>query len=301
MTAAVRWAQYREYSGCLVPGTVKVPKPANTLHMERAFYLTALIEAPLYGSVQSYDGAAMSAGPLHNIAVYPRTLEQGSLFALLHHINVTATACTEHRELFHALKTRGWEVRASGKLHDVKAGTLIPGRSIRDEFTPMDGKVPKTGALWLKATHWAWLFHRLFAAPATFEAQKQYSINWLVTTQKETENAFYRGRNPKTLDTQGPDCLSPEEDLAMCVYHCYSVNGPAPAKTELLNALRSTGGGSGFARTLLRYLYDNAFGNWRIRYTRTREAALASGLWPRELFEGKTAIFTPRIQQEGVA
>jgi hypothetical protein len=259
--------------------------------MEHAYYLTVLIESPYYGTVQSYDGAAMSAGPLHNIAVQPRGLAQGSLFALLRHIELVPAHIPELQDLWAALKMVNWMVAQDGKLRHIQTGTLVDGAAIRNEFTPKNGVVPKVGPLWEQARKWAVFFHKLFAAPATFEAQKQFAIHWLVTTQRDTEDLFYKGKDPKTVDTQGINSLSPEEDLAMCAYHCYSVNAPAPAKTELLASLKAAGTGAGFAKALLKHLGDNGYGNWAIRYARTREAALRTGFWSRDLFEGPAAIF----------
>jgi hypothetical protein len=285
----VTWVKYKEYAGCKIAGTVPVPKPTSNCHMDRAFYLTAMIESPTYGSVQSYDGAAMSGGPLHNIAVQPRNLVQGSLFALLRHIETNTTHPAELLDLWAAYSEQGWAVTQNAVLKSKRTGNPVSGAEIRDTFTPHDGNVPSSGPQWETAQRWALLHHRLFAAPATFDAQKQYAINWLLQTQKDVESLFYQGRDPRTLTD-----LSPEEDLAMCVYHCYSVNAPAPARDELVKTLNESKKGKPFAIALLSHLAANTFGNWEVRYTRTRNAALASGLWPKNLFAGTSAIFPMR-------
>lgn len=294
--STVRWAKYHEYSGCRINGTLPVPKPASTRHMERAYYLVTQIEAPRYGSVQSYDGAGMSGGPLHNIAVYPRTLKQGSLFQLLRFIDdVTqkeALLVPELRDLKKAWEDNNWVLSSGGVLCNARSGVPISGETIRHEYTPPEGRVPRRGREWSQAMRWAWLHHRVLGAVATFSAQKQYSINWLINTQRSTEAQFYRGRDPQTIDTTcGPHDLSPEEDLAMCAYHCYSVNAPAPAKRDLARALKAAPQGKAFARALLTYLHDTAYGNWGVRYIRTRTAAMNTGFWAPELFIGSTAIF----------
>jgi len=288
MTTVTR-VKYKEYAGCKIDGTVPVPKPASNLHMDRAFYLTALIEAPTYGSVQSYDGAGMSGGPLHNIAVQPKSMEQGSLFALLRHIEVNTVNPPDLLDLWAAYNKQNWAVTQNSVLKNKKTGNTVSGVEIRNTFTPFNGTVPQDGPQWEAAKTWALLHHKLFAAPATFDAQKSYAINWLLQTQKDVESLFYQGRDPRTLTD-----LSPEEDLAMCVYHCYSVNAPAPARDELVKTLGKSTQGKPFAVALLAHLAANTFGNWEVRYTRTRNAALASGLWPKNLFAGTGAIFPMR-------
>lgn len=285
----VTWVKYKEYAGCKIDGIVPVPKPTSNVHMDRAFYLTALIEAPMYGSVQSYDGAAMSGGPLHNIAVQPRTLEQGSLFALLRHIEISTVNPAQLLDLWSAYNALGWAVTQNAVLKSKITGNTVSGAVIRNTFTPLNGNVPKAGPNWESAERWALLHHRVFAAPVTFDAQKTYAINWLLQTQKDVEDLFYQGRDPRTITD-----LSPEEDLAMCVYHCYSVNAPAPARDELIKTLRESKTGRPFAIALLAHLAANTYGNWEVRYTRTRNAALASGLWPKNLFAGTGAIFPMR-------
>ena len=103
---------------------------------------------------------------------------------------------------------------------------------------------------------------------------------------------------------EGPDAVSDEEygnhltleeDLAMCMYHSHSVNGPAPARTVLNNVLKRRNRGEDFARLLIWSLGTKKFGRWIThRYPRTRSKALQSGLWPRRFFVGKGAIM-PKI------
>src|SRR5688572_11750639 len=79
------------HAGCLIHGTVPVLPPEGDQvlsHLDRAYYLATALESPRYGSVQSYDGAAMSAGPFHFVAVLPKTLTQGPLWALLRRLEL---------------------------------------------------------------------------------------------------------------------------------------------------------------------------------------------------------------------
>ena len=267
-----------------------MPKPSDLRHMERAYYLTALIEAPTYGAVQSYDGAAMSAGPLHNIAVYPRNMQQGSMFALLRAIEVAVSGSTSLIHLWDCYARENWYVAQDGLLRHIKTGKPIEGKAIRDVFTPVEGQVPSQGVHWDTARRWAIAHYNVFADPLTYTAQKEFAIDWLLQSQRELEALFYRGLNPKQIIAGSKD-MTLEEDLAMSVYHCYSVNAPAPARTDLLAALRVSKRGLPFAKALVRQLSMTSFGNWINRYTRTRQAAISSGLWPKVFFEGTGALF----------
>lgn len=290
----VSWVKYLQYSGCKINGTAAVPKPNTQLHMDRAFYLTALVEAPFYGAVQSYDGAGMSGGPLHNIAVYPRGLTQGSMFSLLRAMEVFKPGASTLLTLWQSYSEIGWAISKDGILRVVKTGQPVAGTDIRNTFTPIGGVVPKEGPNWESAKRWALLHNAVFADPTMFSAQKDFAINWLVLTQKDVESRFY-GNSKPTMLLAGSPGFSIEDDLALCVYHCYSVNGPAPSRDRLVETLNSVKKGPDFARTLVQKLGDTAFGNWKIRYIRTRTAALKSGLWPEELFTGKGAIFPSRF------
>lgn len=289
----VSWVKFRNYSGCKIAGEQRVPKPETALHMDRAYYLTALIEAPVYGAVQSYDGAAMSAGPLHNIAVLPRTMTQGSLFSLLRAVELTPGHLPPLLDLWQAYRDEGWAVTQDGRLRSNKDGRLISGQEIRNTFTPQDGRVPKQGLFWERAKKWAVLHYRLFSDPKTFDVQKDFAIDYLIRTQRDVEKLFYGDKHPKEIDVKSGD-ITPEEDLAMSAYHCYSVNAPAPAKRELINTLQQSKRGKPFAATLLKNLRENTFGNWEVRYVRTRKFAMRSELWPESFFVGKDALFPPR-------
>lgn len=286
----VGWRKYGEYSGCKVDGVAIVPKPVNTLHMERAYYLTAMIEAPTYGAVQSYDGAAMSGGPLHNIAVYPKGLTQGSMFPLLRAIEVGAPRSDALRQLWAVYAQLSWAVTQDGLLRNTKTGQPVDGTLIRNTFTPTAGQVPQSGPQWDAAARWALAHHKVFADPLTYAAQKDFAIGWLLSSQRALESTFYQSADPKQIDV-GAKGLSMQEDLAMSVYHCYSVNGPAPARDDLIAALKVSHRGYPFAKALIQQLSATAFGNWENRYTRTRNAAMNSGLWPKELFAGAGALF----------
>jgi hypothetical protein len=314
MAVKVGWRSYKTksgtvYSGCKISGGAKIPKPVPTSHMGRAYYLTAMLEAPSYGSVQSYDRCGMSGGPMHNIAVYPGNLAQGSMFPLLRALELGAWGSKSVQVLWDAYKAVGWYVARDGKLKDILTGKRITGKAIRDEFSPVGGKVPKSGPRWLQARKWAVLHHNVFADPATFKAQQDFAIGYLLKGQKKHEDVFYtdQGMDPETLrvwtEQDETDLsefeiptdiynnhLSLKEDLAMCMYHSHSVNAPGPARTALVRVLKRRKRGDEFAKLLIWTLATYKYGNWKVRYARTRKWAMASKLWPAFFFTGSNAI-----------
>ena len=311
--AEARWIEFHDWAGIVVNGTADVPKPTTDLHMDRAFYLTSQLEAPHFGSVQSYDGAAMSGGPLHSIAVLPKSMAQGDFFKLLRHLEVATPTSTALQALFRAYAGKGWAVARDGKLRDSRTGTDISAQVIRDTFTPTNGKVPKTGPLFEQAKQWALLHFAVFSDATTFAGQRDYAIGNLINTRKADEQLFYKQMNLNTLrvwtaviaedahiaDDEYNNHLTLQEDLAMCMYHAHSVNGPSPAAEVLKAVLPHHQRGTAFAKRLIHDLGKKKYGRWedtadgKNRYDRTRDAALASGLWPRDFFIG-TDVLMPK-------
>jgi len=294
----VRHIRYRkgEYSGVLIKGETPVLPPTSDNHMERAQYLVAMLESSKYGSVQSYDGAGISAGPLHNVAVLPRSMRQGSLWPLLRHLEL-ATSTPRLEELWDAFRAQGWYIGLQGDLRYYNHGNKVPGGAIREVLAPPNGKVPKSGPEWERAREWAIRFHRLFSDERTFKAQREYAITWLITTQKKEEQRVYKDPDLEILKVGADFPL--EMDLAMSVYHSHSANGPSMAKKVLgitLNKVTTLDywdeNPSLFAKTLIWFLGKQKYGNWQDdrrghnRYDRTRKKAMASGLWPAYFFEG---------------
>jgi len=308
--ANVRWLQFHDYSGCAITGTHPVEVPHTDLHMERAFYLTSMLEAPAYGSVQSYDGAGISGGPQHSIAVLPSSMQQGDLFKLIRHLQVSAPASAALQALLNAYAAKGWSVALDGVLRESKTGAKVSAAAIRDTFAPPNGKVPETGPQFEQAKQWALLHSAVFSDPATFPGQRDYSIMNLINTRTGDELLFYKTMNLMTLrvwtvppaaDAHIPDeeynnHLTLQEDLAMCMYHSHSVNGPSPAAEVLRATLPHASRGVVFARKLIWGLGTKDYGRWKDttdgknRYDRTRDAASASGLWPKEFFSGADAL-----------
>lgn len=310
--SAPKYVTFQEYAGFRVSGDQPVEPPkgkAATLHMRRAFFLTTQVEAPRWGTVQSYDGAGMSAGPLHCVAVLPNQsgLPQGALWPLVRHIqSVVGLACEPMARLVDALRVGGWVVASDGKLRrSAPDAAIVSGEEIRAVFTPPAGKVPPSGTSHEIAKQWAQRFADLFGDPSTFHAQEEHAIAWLSNSHAALEHRVYSALFPfavqypenlrVSVEVEGfEEGLLPRAvDLAMCVYHAHSVNAPGIAKGCLETVLANTSAESPhFPGRLVRALGRKKFGKWQDmpgevganRYDRTRLAAMKSGLWPGDYF-----------------
>lgn len=247
----------KQFSGTLIVGSAKVevPEEANLgEHMSRAFYLTACLEAPTWGTIQSYDGCGISGGPMHWVAVLPKGSQQGPLFKLLRRLEQEATAQQDSVDtsalthLWGALAEVGWYVARDGVLRSLKTGVTIKGSAIREKFTPNKGNPGGRGTRqWKQAERWASLFYNLLSAPWTFAAQEDHSIEYLIRGARTEELRAYRYFMPQlespeklTVDTGyveayfDSDLVIPMPvDFAMCVYHSFSPNAPGMARVVL--------------------------------------------------------------------
>lgn len=300
----VQWRQYNSWSGCKIAGQKKYNLVGNEIddHMKRALWLTAQAEGGgTFGAINSYDGAAMSAGLEHKIALLPKTMQQGSLWPLLREIELYGH-CPEVQKLWDAFKNGPkWYVAQNGSLRKHTTGELVSGKEIRDVFSPPGGKVPQSGPDWEKAKEWAILFHELFAADATHQVQINSAIKSLVAGNKQLEADAYKvsvGVEHPTVLEAGKN-ISMEHDLAWCVYHSFSVNAPGKAKERLIAS--NPDNTSSFPGRLIRTLGTTNYGHWHDttdggnRYDRTRLAAMRSNFWPAELFTGPKALMPQNL------
>lgn len=308
-TPVTRWVKYKTYSGYLSKGGPKIDNPVNpALHIDRAVFLAGQLEAGSWGTVQGYDGCAMSGGILHNIMVSPRDESQGSFGELLALIATSAPdAFKEIRDSFTSI---GWTLTPDGKLRH-SAGALLPASAIRLEISgAVKGDVPKVGPGSLRAKAWAEKFFRLLSDPATRRAQSDYAAKWLAAGNSADEMTVYRHFTRNHLDSMIGipwTALPPNVELAMCVYHAFSVNAPGIAKACLapvVTWLRGPGAGRTdaeiqFSTRLIRSLGTRKYGNWMDdptdgnRYDKTRlavwrrpdlwEASVARRLMPKDL------------------
>lgn len=288
-----RRVTYKKYAGFVVRGTepYNITDPSN--HFERSFWLATKVETNgVFGTVQSYDGAAMSAGLEHQIAVMPRDMSQGGLFGMLQKFanDPVASKSENFINLIKKLKDRGWVIE-NGRLVSDKTGTPVPAADIQDEFTPMDGTVPERGPFFEKAREWIILFAKLFADVSTRQIQVSEGINKISNLSRDERRvyeAIVPGYTAGIKYVAMPKDISPELDLALAVYHSHSVNAPAIARRVLLGIQPQRD--VSFAKALLKGLKEAKWGNWDRRWTVTRNFAQKSGLWPDSLFVGPDAI-----------
>jgi len=323
----VQWRQFGDYSGPLVVGTDVIPIPISNISAEKFYWLTTKVETNgTFGTVVMFDGTALTAGPDQFIIVYPKELanedfnaadDQGPLGPLLARVLAVSTS-SYAVEVKRGFAAQGWvltptgqlkyvdsrSVRIAGRAVQVKAGGIVHGALIRDTFTPIGGKVPRTGSQWEQASTWAFRFNRVFADPATFSTQRLYGLEHM-------ERSFQSRRvtvagKPLTIEkVLGVDfstaTLEKDLELAFAVWYSNSVNAPAIALQCLQNALNAVSGDlNKLPKVLLRMLGSSNFGRWNAnisggRWQRTRKAAMESGLWAAELFQGVGAIMPVRM------
>jgi hypothetical protein len=294
----VKWAKLGRYSGPRISGVTPYTIPNSPTLLEAAVWLTAQIESGgKFGSVMAYDGSGMTAGLHQAIAVYPREIresdgnaldDQGELWALLQDIKRTAAFTLDDLEV--EFLDIGWKMDRS---HLYFAdGKPVPGRVIRDEFTPPDGVVPRWGESWDSARGWALIFHDIFSNPATFGTQVEFGKAALLKALRKripgcTETLSQIAYKTTDVGLVALDRGSPI-DLAIAVFLSFHVNAPSRAMKELSFAWNLTGHQiERLPKTLMRRLATTSFANWQARYQRTRKEAMR--LWDRSLFSGPAA------------
>ena len=290
----VLWRQYKDYAGCLIRGTDPIVPQDPSKHLSCAAWLTAEAEGPSYGFVQSYDGAGISAGLLHNILVFPRDLTPGDLGLLVRRLLDAMDPDFDHAgAAFEAeLKRKDWTLAQDGKFRMAPGGKLVSGTALRDWAAPPAGRVPRSGADWEQASRVAVLFHNLFTARKGRKIQEDFAIAWLARGNRTAELDVYRTFIPDLDSPVALPCTAiPDEiHVAMSVYHSFSVNSPAVAAKCLANAVKAPHRSPAeWAKLLIRELgthgrdvWHDQPGDGNNRYDRTRVA-----LWGREdLFPG---------------
>lgn len=285
-----RRVTYKKWAGISICGNKKWEASSiNYLnHLDKATWLTAAVEVDsTFGTVQSYDGAGISAGLEHQIAVFPKTSKQGGLWNLLLKLE---EVLQNYNPNWNALKNEfdkvGWYLDTRGILRKKLTGSVVDGAEIRNEFAPPNGVVPESGPNFEKAVRWATLFHKLFEDPDTFKFQIREAKNSLLSSHKDLENQVYKrycNIEDASVANLGTN-ISKEIDLAMCFYHSFSVNAPNKARSILGEVLRKSYGPLDFSKHLIKALGTSSFANWQNRYIRTRLAAKKSYLFDYSLF-----------------
>jgi len=136
--------------------------------------------------------------------------------------------------------------------------------------------------------------------PETIQLQIDYGIAQFVK--------FANKKNPRLgghtvnelayhgmLTAQDPFNGVTANDLALAMWWCYKVNGPAPALDRLASAARLNPNTTDpqFGRRLILLLHTSHYGKWATnRYDRTRQHART--VWPAKFFEGPDAVMPAR-------
>jgi hypothetical protein len=334
-TVRVMHKRFRSYSGPAIYGAKLGAPPATVNHARRAVILTEAVETGRrVGSVFAADGTAMTAGRGQHILVYPKELanedfdakdDQGGLGKLLHTIEVCAPSPALER-LFKAFKQEGWflgrdgqlrwwgdgRAKVKGKWIPHSSGDIVHGAVLRDTITPLGGRVPSSGERWETAKRWALLFHETFKTKRSMDVQMDFEVEHLVyrtTTRRyqflpnrrraTVEQVVY-GHSTYLVNIAVPRDITPQLDLAMCVFHSHTVNAPAIAYRKLAETIKATGFSAlnhrrsstmevDFARELLRRLAKAKYARWNEdiengRWARSRKRAMELGFWPPEFF-----------------
>ena len=316
-----------KYQGPVIISTETFPQPiglkANN-HVERAYWLTCEVECGnKIGSVMMADGTGFTIGLDQHIAVYPKQLDkedfnakndQGSAWALLTAIE-KANGPVEY--LWESFKQKGWYVSLDGKLRWLNSGQhklqgktmahfggeLVHGALIRHAITPTNGVVQKTCERNI-ADQWATMLYELTSDKNTWNAQHNFGILQLINRIKNRQIHFDLTDSWFTLQdlvyAKEPvymtlsSSIGDELDLAMCVFHSYTVNAPSIAFRIMTNVFQSYNpkhaGRQRFAKNLLIAIKNQDYGNWKQRWKRTRQAAINTQWWPLWLFDGPSAI-----------
>ena len=291
--AFVKHVTFRTWAGAVVRGTRRwSPPTTDKSHITRAFWLASRVEVSgIFGTVQCYDGAGMSAGLEHKIALFPKTMLQGPLFKVIDKMrdDPTIAGSKVMKDMMAAIDKAGWVLDPAGILVKKVGGKKVTGAEIRKEFTPPGGTVPGSGPAWEQCKRWTLLFHNLFADPITSDIQVRLgkaSINALADFEKDVYQKLFCVTDPSSL-VAGVN-IRMDQDLALCTYHSHAVNAPAIAKRVLLAS--NPDKTADWPGRFLKMLNDTKYARWDRRWIHTRMVALDSGLWPRDLFDGPNEI-----------
>lgn len=320
----LKWSKFRRYSGPVIKGKDSILKPwarREAFHVDRAYWLTTMVESGgKLGAVMMADGTAVTIGLDQHVAVMPKNLfSQGGAWKLLRRLETVdgdVSFKTAVQYLWDALAEVGWYISQDGKLrfanHFVdtskrdgvwtyKPGEKVPGDLVRNELTPMGGRVPEDGPRWEQAVRWARLFHKVTAHPDGEHAQIEFGKEHLVDRTHDRSwflNRAYLGQEVSAIQVD-KDGWTPALDLAMCMFQSHMVNAPAIARKRMEMVYKTMAPvqkcDDTFAKKLIKAMGNCRYGRWDDdikygRYQRTRSIARASSLWPRSLFDGKKAI-----------
>lgn len=263
--------KFKNYSGVVLHGTEVVtswPGINTSLHLDRCVLLASKLEAPKWGTVQTYDGCGISGGILHHTATFPGKQELGSLWPLLAEVEKALG-----KPLLDGIDLHG----GVPKFH--ATGVRLTGNVVRELFTGSPqgltaSPIPEVVAHRIEAVHDA--LTKDAAKPAQVAAAKA----WLVTMTGRLE--LPAGKSDLPLGTlRVADFASDSHELAMVVTRAFAVNNPAAAKT----CFKATGPyyAPGFEERV--YKAFAASPKWSNRVANTVTAVAGLGLWSPQAVE----------------
>lgn len=272
----MKMKQFGAHSGVIVQGTKSALEWEGFdryAHIDRALLLTLAVEGPKWGTVQTYDGAGISAGLLHHIAAFPANKTLGSFWPLYFQ-------CIEVAPEFALADVKR---NARGQVLNAH-GDALNGDMVRMLFTGSERGYTRQLTPEISARIES--IHRLFADPRTYAIQAEAARDWLwKTTGKYPVGIFLPVGNIPLRTSQvlrSSDFPSPEHELAFCVVRACAVNNPRDAKEALDDALK--GDVDDFPRRLYKELREERK-NWVNRISRIATAAGRLGLWPKRALE----------------
>lgn len=312
----MKYVNFGRYAGFKQSGTVRIKKEGRPRHIQRASYLTAMVESGgKFGCALNYDGTGMTAGIHQAIAVYPKQLlnpddnprnDQGPLWRLLRKLQ----SLIPGEKLWETFKEWNCDIGADNILY--RNQRVADGYTIRRMLSgDVRGQVKRSGIEANRARDFVQLFHNLFSNSLTFEAQEEFGIEHFAKRAERIKLRFATEYSQKTMNElfYSPNSCSqllakdfePGLDLALCVYWSHSVNAPSIALRALCKVLNKCSPyNNNFPKRFIATIGNTKWGRWdddikNGRYVRTRRYAMQSHFWPKELFDGPNAIMPENL------
>lgn len=310
----MRKITFNKYSGLKIKGETPI-ELESTLHLDLASYITTQIESGgVYGTVMNYDGTGMTAGSHQAIAVFPRNASdgiesQGPLWKLLSRMMALDPTPLALVDIIDEMYDANLVLGEDGKVRYQKTGAYAAGESLQDFFGTPGGVLVERGADRKRAEIMISLFHDLFSCPSTFKLQERYGLEHFVKASERSKLRFSKVPRTRGLTIQemiydpmveqhvslvDSEFMSPELNLAMCMFWSYYVNAPGMALKKLCQAIdavdrRTSTWEEDLPRMIVRKLGTSSYGRWdddidNGRYQRTRSETLKLDIFPKELF-----------------
>jgi hypothetical protein len=263
-----RVVTYKQFSGIVLHGEEPVttwPGMNTRNHLSRCVLLAAQLEAPKWGTVQTYDGCGISGGIIHHTATFPGKQDLGSLWPLLEAVE---------KQTGHAL-IDGIQI-TDGIPHFRATGVKLTGDNIRELFTGTKEGRTATPAPAVPVAN-ATAIHLALRSDASKAAQVTAAKAWLLKMTGKLSLSGIVNTDIRLADLEAQDFSSTGAELALCVARAFVINNPAAARRCYSAADSPTA--PDFAKKLYHAFATD--GHWTNRFRHTADAATRLGLWPR--------------------